>query len=104
MLHPRPRLVGALAASVLVLGGCGFLDAMAHPEERRSSSGPSSPPAPAPVAPATPTRDPDEPVVVARADVTATDGEPLGTVQVSPPYNGPVIIQHKNRDLHAWAA
>ena len=62
----RPRrlvLTAALLAVVATASGCGFLDAMAHPEKQQEESAAGSAATAPP--PATPTRDPDAPVVLA---------------------------------------
>jgi len=60
----RPvRTVAVLLAVVLPVGGCGFVNAMAHPEERTTEA-----PSPAPVAPATTTA-PAGPVTLVQADL-----------------------------------
>jgi len=90
--HPhlrRARIGGGLAAVLVVLTGCGFLDAMAHPEEqaqRTTETAASTPPA-------SPTRDPDRPVVVAQADLAAAGGGDGGalTISVGPVVTGLVL-------------
>lgn len=73
----RTRLAVALAAALLT-SGCGFLDAVAHPEELQDATTSSTPPAPA--APTT-TAGPD---VIAQAELRwAGDGSSAGSLAVT---------------------
>jgi len=72
------RLGAVLLVVVLTATGCGFVAAMAHPEEQTTDPAGVAPPSPA--APTTP--DPDEPVVVANVPLTS-DGNPIGRLVVT---------------------
>lgn len=80
----RPaRTVAVLLAVVLTAAGCGFVNAMAHPEEQTTEA---SSPAPVPAAPATSTA-PAGPVTIVRADLDGTDNLHLA-VSVGPVRTG----------------
>ena len=79
------RALVAAAVVLPVLSGCGFLDAMAHPEEQERSTAESPTTVPTPAA--TPTPEPG-PVVV--ADVVV-DGAGSLTVSVGPVVTGLVL-------------
>jgi hypothetical protein len=64
------RTAAALLAVVLTAAGCGFVTAMAHPEEQTTEAS-----SPAPVAPAPTTPDPDEPVVIVNVPLTSGGSE-----------------------------
>jgi hypothetical protein len=71
------RLVVTLLTVVLTAAGCGFVNAMAHPDEQTSE--PSSA---APVAAAPTTADPDQPVVIVNVPLTS-GGSQVGRVVVT---------------------
>jgi hypothetical protein len=61
------RTAAALVAVVLTAAGCGFVNAMAHPEEQTTEASSAAPPSPA--APA-PTTAPPGPVTIVSTDLT----------------------------------
>ena len=71
------RTAAALVAVVLTAAGCGFADALAHPQERTTEA-----PSAAPVAAAPTTTDPHQPVVIVNVPLTS-GGSTVGRLVVT---------------------
>jgi hypothetical protein len=82
------RTAAALLAVLLTATGCGFLDAMAHPEEQTTS------PTTAASTAAAPTTDPDQPKQIVVADLEGAGNEQL-VVTVGHVVTGAVLPFHE---------